>query len=226
MKRKNSKTTGAPSVAGMALERFAALAEAYGGEIDRWPEAERFAALSLAGRSAEARTLLADAHGLDFMLSRFDTAPDPSPGLRERVASLRAEAGRAIRPEIDMSGFSDPAETSSASMPGAGLFSGVRSNALILSVVVNVVLAGAVGGLWIAPFSDPGPASGTAYVYVEFEEALSEELGNDPAFDGETDGLSPSEWVITEFDEDSSEDFEIASWPEADRPFGDEISAI
>lgn len=209
MKKKNRKTTGASSAAGMSLERFAALAEAYGGEIDRWPEAERFAALSLAGRSEEARTLLADAHGLDFLLSRFDTAPEPPPGLRERVASLRTEAGRAVRPEIDMSGLNDPVETSSASMPGAGLFSAVRSNALILSVVVNVVLAGAVGGLWIAPFSDPGPAAGMAFGYVELEEALSEELGNDPVFD-----------------EDSSEDFEIASWPEAEQPFSDEISAI
>ncbi len=199
MKRKNRKTTGASSPAGMSFERFAALAEAYGGDVDRWPEAERFAALSLAGRSEKARTLLADAHGLDFVLSRFDTAPDPSSGLRERVASLRVEADHALRPEIDMS---------AASMPEAGLFSAVRSNALILSVVVNVVLAGAVG-VWIAPFSDPGPASGMAHGYVEFEEALSEELGNDPVFD-----------------EDSSEDFEIASWPEADQPFGDEISSI
>lgn len=209
MKTENGKNTGVSSSAGMSLERFAELAEAYGGEIDRWPEGERFAALSLAGRSEEARTLLADAHGLDFLLSRIDTPPNPSPALRGRVASLEAQAGRAAPPGFDVSDSVDPAGASPAAMPGAGLFSFVRSNALMLSVVVNVVLAGAVGGLWIAPLSSPSPAPGTDYGYVEFEEALSEELGDEPAFDEETPG-----------------DFEIASWPDIDQASDDEISAI
>lgn len=207
MKTENGSNTGVPSPAGMSLERFAALAEAYGGEIDRWPEGERFAALSLAGRSEEARTLLADAHGLDFLLSRVDPPPEPTPALRERMASLEAQAGRTARPGFDVSHSIDPVGASSAAMPRTGLFSFVRSNALMLSVVVNVVLAGAVGGLWIAPFSDPGPGSGM--VYVEFEEALSEELGDDLAFDEET-----------------PEDFEIASWPDVDQVSDDEISAL
>lgn len=207
MKTENGKTTGVSSSAGMSLERFAELAEAYGGEIDRWPEGERFAALSLAGRSEEARTLLADAHGLDFLLSRVDTPPDPSPALRERMASLEAHSGRIARPGFDVSDSIDPAGVSPAAMPRAGLSSFVRSNALMLSVVVNVVLAGAVGGLWIAPFFAPGPGSGMTY--VEFEEALVEELGDDPAFDEET-----------------PEDFAIASWPDVDRVSDDEISAI
>ena len=71
----------------MSLERFAELAEAYGGDFDRWPESERFAAIALAGRSEEARSLLADAHGLDYLLSRFGTPPAPSDALVERVAA-------------------------------------------------------------------------------------------------------------------------------------------
>ena len=210
MKTKSEENTGAFPPAGMSLERFAALAEAYGGDIDRWPEAERFAALSLAGRSEEARTLLADAHGLDFLLSRFDSPPDPSPGLREHVASLDGRAG----PGFDVSDSVDPVGASVAATPRTGLISAVRSNALMLSVVANLVLAGAVGGMWIESLSTPGTAPGTAYGYVEFEEALSEELGNGLVFDDESDGPSPVE------------DFEIVLWPDADQPSDDDISAI
>ena len=218
MKTRNGNNPGVSSPSGMSLERFAALAEAYGGDIDRWPEAERFAALSLAGRSEEARTLLADAHGLDFLLSRIDAPPDPSPGLRERMASLDGRAG----PGLDVSESSDPVAASAASTRRAGLFSAVRSNALMLSIVANLVLAGVAGGLWIAPLSAPGTAPGTAYAYVELEDALSEELGDFFVFDDESNGLSP----VGEFGEELSEDLEIASWPEANRPSDGEISAI
>lgn len=214
MTTKNEKNIGSRSSAAMSLERFAVLAQAYGGDIDRWPEPERFSALSLAGRSAEARSLLADAHGLDFLLSRLDTPPDPSPALRERIASLEAQSGRAARPGFDVSDSIDPVGASAASMRRGGLVSAVRSNALMLSVVVNLVLAGAVGGMWIESLTTLGTAPGTAYGYVEFEEALSEELGNGLVFDDESDGSSPVE------------DFEIVLWPDADQPSDDGISAI
>lgn len=214
MKTKKEENTGASPPAGMSLERFAALAEAYGGDIDRWPERERFAALSLAGRSEEARTLLADAHGLDFLLSRLDTSPEPSPGLRERVASLEARGGRTARRGPDVLDSVDPVGASSVSKERPGLLSAVRSNALMLSLVANLVLAGAVGGLWIGSPPVPGTAPAMAYSYVEFEEALSEQLGDDLVLDDEADRLA------------AVGDFEIASWPEADRPSDDEISAI
>ena len=47
---KNRDGRGSVSMPGMSLERFAELAEAYGGDFERWPEEERFAAISLAGR--------------------------------------------------------------------------------------------------------------------------------------------------------------------------------
>ena len=214
MKTKNQNSIVTPSSAGMSLERFAVLAEAYGGDIDRWPEPERFSALSLAGRSEEARTLLADADRLDFLLSRFDAPTDPSSALRERIASLETQSGRTARPGFDVSGSIDPVGASAASTRRSGLFSAVRSNALMLSVVVNLVLAGTVGGMWIASPSSSGPPPVMANGFVEFEEALSEELGDDFVFADESDGPSPVD------------DVEIALWPDADQPSDDDISAI
>lgn len=68
----------------MTIERFAALIEAYGADRRRWPEAERRAALALLAADARARTLLADAHDLDWVLDA-DPAPAVSPALRARV---------------------------------------------------------------------------------------------------------------------------------------------
>ncbi|WP_421786055.1 hypothetical protein [Hyphobacterium sp.] len=51
------------------MNRFADLADAYGGEIDRWPEDERAAARLLLAESGDARAMLADAQQLDGLLS-------------------------------------------------------------------------------------------------------------------------------------------------------------
>ncbi len=75
--------------AGMTVARFAALAEAYGADFDRWPDAERHPAIALAGRSAEARALLADAHETDLLLWHLDAPPEPPAALGERIAGLR-----------------------------------------------------------------------------------------------------------------------------------------
>lgn len=84
-----------PHGSGMTLARFAELAGAYGADFDRWPEPERFAALSLAGGSQEARALLADAHEVDSALARLVPPPLPSAALRDRIAALApAEARR------------------------------------------------------------------------------------------------------------------------------------
>ena len=85
MKPENRNSIGST---GMSPARFAELAGAFGADFDRWPEAERFSAISLAGRSEEARALIADAHELDAILARFDPPPAPSAALRERVAAL------------------------------------------------------------------------------------------------------------------------------------------
>lgn len=71
----------------MTPERFETLAEAYGGDVARWPAAERDAAAALmAARSAWARGVLGRAGELDGLLAAFE-APRPRAGLAERIAA-------------------------------------------------------------------------------------------------------------------------------------------
>jgi hypothetical protein len=70
----------------MTLERFSALAEAFGADMRRWPEADRAAARALAQDSAPARTRLAEADALDAALDLSRVA-SPSPELRQRILS-------------------------------------------------------------------------------------------------------------------------------------------
>ena len=69
----------------MDLKRFAALADAYGGDLGRWPAAERVAARQFADLNKDqADRALAGATGLDALLSESVVAP-PGFALRERV---------------------------------------------------------------------------------------------------------------------------------------------
>ncbi|UAJ11300.1 hypothetical protein [Polymorphobacter megasporae] len=67
----------------ITLERFAALADAYGGVVARWPESERAAAMQIAAEP-EAGVILASALELDEALDAW-TVPAASTALRERV---------------------------------------------------------------------------------------------------------------------------------------------
>ncbi len=76
----------------MTMTRFGALAEAYGGDLDRWPEAERGAARALLAASDAARTALAAAQHFDAALACLP-APPPAPArLRAAVAALKPAA--------------------------------------------------------------------------------------------------------------------------------------
>ena len=71
----------------MTPERFEALAEAYGGDIARWPDDERdAAAIRATAHPDEARAVLAGAAALDALL---DAAPAPRApaGLAERIVA-------------------------------------------------------------------------------------------------------------------------------------------
>ena len=73
----------------MTYERFETLADAYGGDLRRWPEAEREAARLLKETDPRAAALLADADRLDALL---DAAPRAvaSHALREQVLASAA----------------------------------------------------------------------------------------------------------------------------------------
>ncbi|WP_112611499.1 hypothetical protein ACK83U_25545 (plasmid) [Rhizobium sp. WW22] len=67
----------------MNAERFEALTAAYGGDIGRWPQAERGAARDFAKNSAAAQTL-ARAADLDALLDTYVVRPRHT-GLEERI---------------------------------------------------------------------------------------------------------------------------------------------
>lgn len=67
----------------MTRERFAALVDAYGAEMARWPEEERLAAYAFSRANPEVTALLAEADAIDALLAAATmSAPD---GLRSRV---------------------------------------------------------------------------------------------------------------------------------------------
>ena len=78
----------------MTLVRFSELVDAYGSDVERWPEAERAGALALMTASAEAQQLLVEARCLDALLA----APEPlelSPRLAAAVRTIPALHTRA-----------------------------------------------------------------------------------------------------------------------------------
>jgi hypothetical protein len=84
----------------MDLTRFSALCEAFGGDLARWPGAEREAGLQLAQSDPAASAALADARGLDDVLAL--SAPQiPSPALRERVLAAAPRERSRPRPRFD-----------------------------------------------------------------------------------------------------------------------------
>lgn len=83
----------------LSLERFRALVEAYGGDLERFPKSEREAARELLQRSDSARALVDAARTFDQLLfdARHDTAPS---ALIERLGQIPAQhtqRGRVVR---------------------------------------------------------------------------------------------------------------------------------
>lgn len=71
----------------MTPKRFETLAEAYGGDVARWPEADREAAATvMAAEPAWAETILARAGDLDAALATYASPPVPA-GLADRIAA-------------------------------------------------------------------------------------------------------------------------------------------
>lgn len=77
----------------MSLDRFETLANAYGSNLRRWPQAERAAARALLDTDAGARRILVQARVLDGLLDAVPRAVETH-DLRERV--LAAAAGERI----------------------------------------------------------------------------------------------------------------------------------
>lgn len=89
----------------MNPERFAALADAYGAQIARWPDAERAAAAAFA-ETAQGKEILRRADKLDALLDSHRVAP-PSANLRAQVlrqATEKFKKKRVVRWRIGLAG--------------------------------------------------------------------------------------------------------------------------
>jgi hypothetical protein len=76
-----------PPKTNLTLERFETLLDAYGAEPERWPSAERAAAVALLQRDPHAQALHASALALDSHLEQIEAA-ELSPRLRSRVLEI------------------------------------------------------------------------------------------------------------------------------------------
>ena len=132
----------------MTYERFETLADAYGGDLRRWPEAERAAARALLDSDPRGAALLAEADGLDALL---DAAPRPTPShaLREAVIASAAGAGLKARrrgglgPLAWLSGAGWAAAACAGVVFGLALTSYMTANVRADTVLYQASLSGA-----------------------------------------------------------------------------------
>lgn len=129
----------------MSLDRLRAILDAYGAAPERWPAAERTAAVLLLDSSEQARRAHAEAMRLDIVLDQA-TAPPPPPELADRLRR-RGASGRGFLPAM--------ADRLS------GRFAGLRnfSNSLLRPAAFALTaLAGIAIGMAVPRGEDPGRA--------------------------------------------------------------------
>ncbi len=73
----------------LSIERFQALVEAYGGDIERFPQRERAGARELLRRDEAAKKLVQAARAFDSVLE--EARLDVTPSLMERLSSIPRE---------------------------------------------------------------------------------------------------------------------------------------
>lgn len=88
-----------PTKTPMTPERFAYLAESYGGSIARWPQADRAAAETLLQTAPELKMMLARARDLDDVLFT-SLVPSPSAELARRILSQAPQARSGPSPAL------------------------------------------------------------------------------------------------------------------------------
>lgn len=153
----------------MTPERFAALAEAYGGDLRRWPESERAPAHEHVQETMEAADVLTRAGNLDEALSAYE-APAPSLQLYHRIAAQRERPPRTgLRLATWLSGLGAVGVLAGGVAAGAvvvALFGPAMSDGDGLDRIYEQSSFGAVGGL-----EDPKPANGSSDAVVTPPEA-------------------------------------------------------
>ena len=128
---------------GMSLERLRAILGAYGAAPERWPAAERTAAVLLLDCSEEARRAHAEAMRLDIVLDHAK-APPPPPELADRLHRHGASGRGILRAMAHLlSGRFAGLRNFSSSLP--------RPAAFALTAVLGIAI-----GLAIPRGEDPG----------------------------------------------------------------------
>ncbi|MBZ9985482.1 hypothetical protein LB572_00070 [Mesorhizobium sp. BH1-1-5] len=131
----------------MDAGRFAALADAYGGALHRWPAAEQATAMLFADTD-EGRAILRRAEWLDAMLDRH-RVETPSPALhRAIVARAATEVRQERRRRFWWLGFG---------LAGVGLAGAVAGLALVTVVAPNAPSDHYVMDANATSFGDAGP---------------------------------------------------------------------
>ncbi|TIP00946.1 MAG: hypothetical protein E5X72_27785 [Mesorhizobium sp.] len=131
----------------MDAGRFAALADAYGGALHRWPRAEQ-AAATLFAETEQGRAILARAGRLDVMLDRH-RVETPSPALhRAIVVRATTEVRQERRRRFWWLGFG---------LAGVGLAGAVAGLALVTVVSPDIQSDHYVMDANATSFGDAGP---------------------------------------------------------------------
>jgi hypothetical protein len=142
--------------------RIRALAEAYGAEPSRWPEAERVPAQAwIAAHPGEARVLLAEACVLDNLLDAW-SLPRPAETLRTRILAPAPAIVREARRRSFLLTLGGGAGLAAACLAGVlaapSLVSSPATSAAPTAIVQastdDEVLAEVLAG-WEAPIADP-----------------------------------------------------------------------
>ncbi|RAZ76059.1 hypothetical protein [Mesorhizobium atlanticum] len=137
------KTTGGPMDAG----RFAALADAYGGALHRWPPAEQAAAVLFA-ETEQGRAILQRAGRLDAMLDRHRVEVPSAALHRAVVARAATEVRQERRRRFWWLGFG---------LAGVGLAGAVAGLALVTVVNPDIQSDHYVMDANATSFGDAGP---------------------------------------------------------------------
>ncbi len=124
---------------GAALERLRDILDAYGGDPDRWPDAEREPALELLARSADARRLRDDARHLDAALDVLPAA-EPSAGLEERIVAAARRTPQDAGRTSNVAALDDARARRDTARPRRGL---------LLAAALPLAAAAAFA-LWVA----------------------------------------------------------------------------
>jgi hypothetical protein len=140
----------------LTLKRFGELADAYGGDLQRWPEEIRPAARTLIDSSPEARAMFAEARALDEALQSASRREDCALfAAREREAAV-ARLGSRVAARIGASPSRPRPHAWPAWRPSFGLIAARVLSPGLATGGVLAVAAGLLIGLLSAPPSTPG----------------------------------------------------------------------